>query len=795
MPGGPPEKDTCRDYVLPLLRAAHWSEDQIQEQFPITDGRVLTVGKKHRRGDALRADYVLEYFPGVPIAVVEAKREYAIPGKGLQQAKRYAGLLDLPFAYSTNGKGIVEDDRDTGLEGDRLTGFPTPDELWSRYRAWKGIVDDAESAGILLPFNRSLRNPDGTVKEPRYYQRTAINRAVEAILRGDKRLLLTLATGTGKTFVSMQVVWKLWQSGWRAGRNARILYLADRNILVDQPIEREFKPAFGEGPIWKLRGEAKAGREIYFALYQALADSGEDPSGIFRQFAPDFFDLVIVDECHRGSARAESSWRAVLDHFSPAAQLGMTATPKRDETADSYEYFGDPIFEYSLAQGIEDGFLAPYRVRRVVLSADAHGWAPDQGQLDLFGKEIPEGLYTTKDFERVVSLLTRTGAAAKHLTEYLHRTDRWAKTIVFCVDQEHADQMRRALHNANADLTRQHPDYVVRIVSEEGEIGQGHLSNFADTEKDVPVIATTSQMLSTGVDLPTVRNIVLFRPVGSMALFKQMIGRGTRLFPDEDKLSFEIIDYSGATALFQDPEFDGPPERVVEEEIDDEGGVVDDTVVEEPEPLFDPGDPDHQDIDPDDLDEEPRAKFYVEDTEVWVTAEAVYQLDPETQRLRVIEYRDLVTRAVRALYPDPNALRTRWASRVGRQDVLDELGARGIDAAELMERTGLADADPLDVLVHLAWNQPLATRRDRARRVRKEHADFFEAHRPEARDVLNQLLDKYAEHGISELDDLGVLEVPPISAFGSPTEIAARFGSPDNLHEAVRQLGELLYVA
>jgi type I restriction enzyme R subunit len=795
MSAGPLEQDTCRDYVLPLLRAVHWSEDQIQEQFPITDGRVLTIGKKHRRGDALRADYILEYSPGVPIAVVEAKREYAIPGKGLQQAKRYAGLLDLPFAYSTNGKGIVEDDRDTGLENDRLTGFPTPGALWSRYRAWKGIVDDSVADGILLPFNRALRNPDGTVKETRYYQRTAINRAVEAILRGDKRLLLTLATGTGKTFVSMQIVWKLWQSGWRAGRNPRILYLADRNILVNQPIEREFKPAFGEGPIWKLRGEAKAGREIYFALYQALADSGEDPNGIFRQFAPDFFDLVIVDECHRGSARAESSWRAILDYFSPAAQLGMTATPKRDETADSYEYFGDPIFEYSLAQGIEDGFLAPYRVRRVVLSADAHGWAPDQGQLDLFGKEIPEGLYTTKDFERVVSLLTRTDAAAKHLTEYLHRTDRWAKTIVFCVDQEHADQMRRALHNANADLTRQHPDYVVRIVSEEGEIGQGHLSNFADTEKDVPVIATTSQMLSTGVDLPTVRNIVLFRPVGSMALFKQMIGRGTRLFPDEDKLSFEIIDYSGATALFQDPEFDGPPEWVVEEEIDDEGGVVDDTVVEEPEPLFDPGDPDHQDIDPDDLDEEPRAKFYVEDSEVWVTAEAVYQLDPETERLRVIEYRDLVTRAVRALYPDPNALRSRWASRVGRQDILDELGARGIDAAELMERTGLADADPLDVLVHLAWNQPLATRRDRVRRVRKEHADFFETHRPEARDVLNQLLDKYAEHGISELDDLGVLEVPPISALGSPTEIAARFGSPDNLHEAVKQLGELLYVA
>ena len=528
--------------------------------------------------------------------------------------------------------------------------------------------------GLLLPFNRALRNSDGTVKEPRYYQRTAINRSVTAVLQGDKRLLLTMATGTGKTFVSMQIVWKLWKSEWRQGRNPRVLYLADRNILIDQPMDREYKPAFGAGdntPIWKLQGEAKAGREIYFALYQQLADSGEDPNGMFRDFAPDFFDLVIVDECHRGSARAESSWRAILDHFSSATQLGMTATPKREETVDSYSYFGDPLYEYSLAQGIEDGFLAPYRVRRVVLSPDAHGFAPDQGQLDLFGKEIPEGLYTTNDFERVVSLLNRTEAAAKHLTEYLHRTDRWAKTVVFCVDQEHADQMRRALHNANADLTRQHPNYVVRIVSDEGGIGRGYLSDFADTEMDVPVIATTSEMLSTGVDLPTVRNVVLFRPIGSIALFKQMIGRGTRLFPDEDKLSFDIIDYAGATALFADPEFDGPPEQVVHEEIDGDGNVVDDAMVEETQPgidLEDAGDPDGVGdglVDPDDVDDEQAVKFYVDDIEVWVIGEATYHLDPETQRLRLVEYRDFVTETVRSLYPDPNELRAKWASALG----------------------------------------------------------------------------------------------------------------------------------
>jgi type I restriction enzyme, R subunit len=791
---GPLESDTCRDYVLPRLKAAGWDIDnQVIEQFPITDGRIIPHGKKHRREKPLRADYVLEYRPGVPVAVVEAKREYTIPGKGLQQAKRYGELLDLPLRYSTNGKGIVEDDRDTGLERDDLTGFPSPDEMWRRYRAWKGIVDDGVAEGLVLPFNRHLRTPDGRVKEPRYYQRVAINRAVEAVLRGDKRMLLTLATGTGKTFVSLQIVWKLWTSEWRTGRKPRVLYLADRNILVDQPIEREYVPAFGEGPIWKLKGEAKAGREIYFGLYQSLIGATEDPDALYRQFGPEFFDLVIVDECHRGSASSDSSWRAILEYFSSAAQIGMTATPKRDDTADTYQYFGEPIHEYSLAQGIDDGFLAPYRVRRVVLSPDAMGFAPDPGQVDLFGNSIPPNLYTTRDFERVVSLLSRTEAAAKHLTEYLKRTDRMAKTIVFCVDSEHADQMRRALHNANSDITKQHPDYVVRIVSDEGDVGRGHLSNLADTEKQFPVIATTSQLLSTGVDLPTVRNVVLFKPIGSMALFKQIIGRGTRLFPDDDKLSFDIIDYAGATALFEDPEFDGPPERVDVDEIDDEGSVVEPPVVEEPEPLFDPGD--EAEVDPEDAEDDHPRKFYVRDTQVWVTAEWVRYLDPDTNRLRLVEYREFVADTVRTIFSEIDDLRTRWRKRTTRDEIVEALGAKGIDLDELSERTGLAEADPLDVLVHLAWNQPLATRTDRARRVRREHADFFERYQPEARAVLEELLDKYAKHGVSQLDDLGVLYTPPLDQFGSPIEIAQRFGGSEQLKAAVAALQEQLYAA
>ena len=472
----------------------------------------------------------------------------------------------------------------------------------------------------------------------------------------------------------------------------------------------------------------------------------------------------------------------------------MTATPKRDETVDTYRYFGNPLFEYSLAQGIEDGFLAPYRVRRVRLSPDAHGWAPDPGQLDLFGREIPPGVYTTKQFERVVSLLARTEAAAKHLTEYLRRTDRWAKTIVFCANQEHADQMRRALHNANADLAKQHPNYVVRIVSDEKDVGTGHLSDFADTESETPVIATTSQLLSTGVDLPTVRNIVLFRTVGSIALFKQMIGRGTRLFPDQDKLSFDIVDYADATALFADPEFDGPPERIDEEEIDDEGKLVEELVVEQPEPPSALPIESADGIDPDSLGA-PARKFYVADADVWVIAEEYYYLDRSTQRLRLVEYRDFVADAVRALFPDPVNLRSKWRSRVGRHDVVETLGRHGVDLDEAAQRAGIVQADPLDLLVHLAWSQPLATRRERARRVRRNHADFFATHQPAAREVLAELLEKYAEHGIGELDDLTALQVPPLSGLGSPAEIARRFGSAERLHKAVEQLGELLYAA
>ncbi|MCL4291363.1 MAG: DEAD/DEAH box helicase family protein [Thermoleophilia bacterium] len=785
---GPLESDTCRDYVLPGLTAAGWNQDQVVEQYVIADGRIAPTARRHRRDRPLRADYLLEVEPGFAVAVVEAKREYKLPTDGLGQAKRYALRLGLPLAYSTNGKGIAEHDFDTGAET-LLDAFPSPEEAWRRYRAWKGIVDDQRAEILRFPFSRALRNPDGTVKEPRSYQRVAIQRALEAITNGNKRALLTMATGTGKTFVAMQIVWKLWSKRWPGDRRPRILYLADRNILVDQPIQREFQPVFGDA-IWKVRGAVRTGREIYFALYQSLADTG-DTLGIFRDYPADYFDLVIVDECHRGSARDESSWREILERFAPATQLGMTATPKRDDNVDTYRYFGDPVYQYSLAEGIEDGFLAPYRVRRVVLSPDAYGWAPEEDQLDRFGREIPPGVYETPQFERVVSLLARTELAARHLTDFLRRTDRMAKTIVFCVDSEHADQMRAAIHRANSDLTRQYPNYVVRIVAAEGDVGAEHLGDFADAESDAPVIATTSKLLSTGVDLPTVRNIVLFKPIGSIVEFKQIIGRGTRLYPDADKLSFEIIDYSGATRLFEDPGFDGPPERIVEEEVDDEGRLVEPLEVAEPEPEYG----EKETAGAEELEDRGARKLYVDETEVYVAAEGFYLPDAESGRLRLVEYGDYVGDQVRRLFPRPDDLRARWRTANGRDEVVELLQARGIAFEEIAERAGIPDADPFDLLVHVAWNAPVTSRRQRAQRLRREHADFLGSFTPEAREILEELVEKYADHGITQLDDLRVLEVPPLPEYGNPVEIAARFGGPEALREAVDELSELVYSA
>src|SRR5947199_2232558 len=578
----PTEADTCRRFVVPKLQAAGWDNEpySIAEQRTITDGRIVPVGKGFVRRASKRVDYLLRYRRDFPLAVVEAKPEYKTAADALQQAKQYAEMLGLKFAYASNGPDTIEFDYFTGLEK-TISAYPSPEELWQRYRDGKQLKNDTAVDQLLTPINFTLKQGE------RYYQEIAINRAVEAIVTGKRRILLTMATGTGKTPVAFQICWKLWNARWnRTGehRRPKILYLSDRNILIDDPKDKIFAQ-FGDARAKIEYGNAVKSREIYFAIYQTLAEDERRP-GLYKEYAPDFFDLIIIDECHRGSAREESNWREILEYFEPAYQLGMTATPLRDETRDTYLYFGNPIYQYSLRQGIEDGFLAPYRVHRVISQWDAAGWRPSKDDIDRYGRRIPDGVYGTPDFERKVALLKRTEAIAKHLTDFLNKTDRFAKTIVFCVDQEHASEMRRELSNLNSDLRAQYPDYVCRVTADEGQIGRGPLSRFQDVESRSPVVLTTSQLLTTGVDAPTCKNIVIARVVGSLTEFKQIIGRGTRVRDDYGKLWFNIIDYTGsATQLFADPDFDGEPAKVTEEEMNENGMTL---VVREAAPEEEP---------------------------------------------------------------------------------------------------------------------------------------------------------------------------------------------------------------
>jgi len=782
----PNEADTCRRYVVPRLQAAGWDNDppRINAQVTFTDGRIIVAGRRGRRRPGKRADYILRYRADFALAVVEAKPTYATPAEGLQQAKEYAEILGFKFAYATNGHGIVEFDYTTGLDRE-LDAFPTPAELWARLTAAESLAAPASEL-ILAPAYHQLG------RLPRYYQEIAINRAVQAVAQGVPRILITMATGTGKTEVAFQICWKLWSSSWnRTGqsRRPRILYLADRNILVEDPMSKTFAP-LGDAR-HRISGRAVHGREMYFATYQAIAQDERRP-GLYREYAPDFFDLIIVDECHRGSARDDSNWREILEYFAPAFQVGMTATPRRQENADTYNYFGDPIYTYSLRQGIDDGFLAPYRVHRIVTTWDAAGWRPSQGDLDRYGREIPDGEYHTGEFERVVALRARTEAVARHLTDYLRRTDPYAKTIVFCVDQEHALEMRQALNNLNADLVRDNPDYVCRVTADEGDIGRGHLSHFQDLERRTPVILTTSQLLTTGVDAPTVKNIVLVRVIGSMTEFKQIIGRGTRVRDDYGKLFFSILDYTGsATRMFADPEFDGDPSIETEQTIDEEGEPVEDETIVTPEgEVEDENEP----LPPDEVDA-PRRKYYFDGGQVEIAAHLVYELDPDGNQLRVVQFTDYTADKVRTLYRNAADLRRQWADPDRRREIIERLAERGIDFDDLAEAANQPDADPLDLICHLAFNAPLRTRRERAQRLRTERRDFFEQYGPEARQVLEELLDKYTEHGTAQFVIPDVLEVPPISAHGNVIEIASRFGGVEQLRQAVIQLQTLLYAA
>jgi type I restriction enzyme R subunit len=794
-PAMPTEADTCRKFVVPKLQAAGWDSDphSIAEQRSFTDGRIIVRGSKAERKKKKRADYLLRYTRDFPIAVTEAKAEYKKAADGLQQAKDYAEILDLKFACATNGKEIIEFDFITGIERVIET-FPSPGELWLRLRTAEKLTDDTDADRFLTPANLT------SGKEPRYYQRIAIDRAVQAILQGRKRVLLTMATGTGKTDVAFQICWKLWFSKWNAKndptRKPRILYLADRNFLVNDPKDKTFS-AFGDARHKIEGGLVVHSRELYFATYQSIAKDERRP-GLYKEFAPDFFDLIIVDECHRGSAKEDSNWREILEYFQPAYQLGMTATPLRGENRDTYLYFGNPVYTYSLKQGIDDGFLAPYRVHRIVTQWDAAGWRPSKNELDRYGREIPDEVYTTADFEKRVALRARTQAVARHLTNFLKKTDRFAKTIVFCVDQEHASEMRTALNNLNSDLVQQFPDYVCRVTADEGDVGRGHMQRFQDVETRTPVILTTSQLLTTGLDAPTCRNIVLLRLVNSMVEFKQIIGRGTRVRDDYGKLWFNILDYTGtATRNFADPAFDGDPAFATLEEID-EHGKTKSTEVLTPEVPEDEGGEIHEApggtliSDPSPPE---RRKFYYDGGQVEIAAELVHELDADGKQLRVIKLTDYTAEKVRTLCTGPDDLRTRWANASQRADIIQQLAERGIDFQTVAAQAGKPDADPFDMLCHLAFNAPLLTRRQRADRVKKQETAFFKFFAPEAREILNDLLEKYAADGELQFTLPDVLKVRPISDHGNVNEIIGKFGGADQLRNAVNQLQSLLYAA
>lgn len=798
------EADTCRTYVVPKLQGAGWENApcSIAEQRIFTNpkGRVRIVGGKILRGKPKRADYLLRYRRDFPIAVVEAKADYKTPGAGLSQAKEYAEILDLKFAYSTNGAGIVEFDFITGLERSVDT-FPTPEELWTRLNVAAPLSESATEK-LLSPYFPDPERP------PRYYQQIAINRAVKAIMCGQKRILITMATGTGKTVVAFQICYKLWDSRWNRAndpvKKPKILFLADRNILVDDPKDKTFVP-FGDARHKIENGEVVQSREMYFAIYQAIAEDENRP-GLYKEYARDFFDLIIVDECHRGSAKDESNWREILDYFEPAVQIGMTATPLRKDNKATYRYFGNPIYQYSLRQGLADGFLAPYRVHRVVTSADATGWRPTKGELDKLGREIPDEEYHTPEFEKRLSLRPRSEAIAKHLTEFLKKTNRFDKTIVFCVDQEHADEMRQLLNNLNADLVQKHPDYVCRVTADEGSIGKGHLGRFQELESETPVILTTSQLLSTGVDAPMVKNVVLIRIVGTMTEFKQIIGRGTRLREDYGKYYFNILDYTGtATRHFADKEFDGDPEFISEEEIDENGETTTTTVV-------DPG-PDDDEIDNGDGDDEevivdpeppvivdppeptdPR-KYYVEKGAVSIATHVTRDLGADGKQLRVTEFRDYTADTVRSLFPDLATFRHGWSAPDQRTEILDALKEKGIDPVAVVEAFGNPEADPFDLLCEAAWNSPVLTRKERAAKLRTDKPDFFTAYSEPARQILDLILSKYADHGPAEFTIPDSLKVPPISDLGNVTELVQRFGGADEFRAAIVKLQELLYAA
>lgn len=770
------ERDICTKYITPAIVGAGWDiQTQIREEVTFTKGRVNVRGKMVVRGESKRADYILYYKPNMPIAVIEAKDNNHTVGQGMQQALRYGEMMDLPFVYSSNGDAFLEHDRTgtgrtgTGTQMEReipLNEFPSPEQLWRRYCAWKGIEPEIE------PIVTQDYYFDGSDKTPRYYQLIAINRTIEAIAKGQNRILLVMATGTGKTFTAFQIIWRLWKSKAKK----RILFLADRNILIDQTKNNDFKP-FGSVMTKITKRVADASFEIYLALYQGISGTKEEQD-VYKQFSRNFFDLVIVDECHRGSAAEDSAWREILDYFVSATQIGLTATPKETQDVSNIDYFGDPLYTYTLNQGIEDGFLAPYKVVKIDIDKDVDGWRPQEGQRDKYGREIEDRIYNQKDIDRTIVFEQRIQRVAERITAFLREShDPYMKTIVFCEDVDHAERMRSALCNANPELVAENRKYVMRITGDNAE-GKAELENFILPGERYPVIVTTSKLMTTGVDAQTCKLIVLDRRIQSMTEFKQIIGRGTRLNEEYQKLFFTILDFKKATELFADPNFDGDPIQIYEPQPGDPIVPPDEGTEDLQEVVI---------VDPN--QSRRRVKYVVADEGAEIIRERV-QYYGHDGRLVTESVKDFTRKTVCQEFASLDQFLRRWSMAAQKQEILRELEERGILLAKLAEEVG-KDFDAFDLICHVAFDQPPLTRRERAEQVRKR--DYFTKYGEEARAVLNALLDKFADEGIQNIEDISVLKVQPINKLGTPIEILKQFGGRQGYLAAVQEMTRELY--
>lgn len=787
------ERDICTKYIQPALEKAGWNPlTQIREEVSFTDGRIYVKGNLTSRGKRKRADYILYYKPNIPIAIIEAKdNKYSVKA-GIQQGLGYAEILDIPSVYSSNGEGFYEHDRtctDGKIEKELALGeFPTPETLWQRYKKYKGIETEEQEHIAAQDYFF-----DGTDRTPRYYQQIAINRTVEAIAKEQKRILLTMATGTGKTYTAFQIIHRLWKSKTKK----RILFLADRNALIDQTKRGDFRHFKDKMTVIRQKKIDKS-YEIYLALYQGLTNYDEDKDA-YREFSPDFFDLIVIDECHRGSAAEDSAWREILKYFGNATHIGLTATPKETETISSTEYFGDPIYTYSLKQGIQDGFLAPYKVLRVGLNVDLEGWRPEQGKTDKQGLLVDDRIYNRKDFDKNLVIDERTESVAKKVTEFLKKTNRFDKTIIFCVDIDHAQRMRAAIANENSDLIAQNSKFVMQITGDNDE-GKMELDNFINPEEKYPVVATTSKLMTTGVDAQTCKLIVLDSNIGSMTEFKQIIGRGTRINEEFGKTFFTIMDFRNVTDLFADPDFDGDPVRVKEigeeEEIEssEDEAETDEGITDEDgeEIIFEPPQDPYQPPEitaGGDIVAEPRAKYYVNGVNVAVLNERIQYMDGNG-KLITGSLKDYTKQKVREQYQSLDDFLNKWTQAEKKQAIIEELTEQGIVFENLKDDIN-KEMDIFDLICHTAFDQPPLTRAERVNNVKKR--DYFAKYGEQARKVLEALLDKYADEGIENIEDMKILQVNPLDQFGSPLEIIKLFGGKKQYQQALTELEQEIY--